>query len=96
MHNLVWRGLEIATFVRLAGLVFLGSSPFRPETPDYERWINLDFLGFPRLNLDFSMGYAGFSAKEISCAPPPLKNGGDALRAFWGAQFLIPAAYLNF
>jgi hypothetical protein len=37
---------------------FLGTSPFRCETPDYEGWISLDFLGFSRPNRDFSMGYA--------------------------------------
>jgi len=31
-------------------------------------WIFLDFLGFSRPNLDFSIGYTGFSAKKISRA----------------------------
>jgi hypothetical protein len=34
----------------------------------------LDFLGFSRQNLDFSMGYAGFSAKKISRALLPLDS----------------------
>jgi len=42
-------------------LGFLGSRPFRREVPDGTYWILLDFLGFSRLNLDFSMGYADFS-----------------------------------
>jgi hypothetical protein len=32
----------------------------------FEGWKSLDFLGFSRTNRAFSMGYAGFSLKEIS------------------------------
>ena len=39
----------------LSGLFYLG-----------EGWISLDFLGFSRPNRDFSMGYTGFSRKNIS------------------------------
>ena len=38
-------------------LGFLGASPFLCESPGYVCWISLDFLGFSRQNLDFSMGY---------------------------------------
>jgi hypothetical protein len=38
-------------------------------------WISLDFLGFSRPNRYFSMGYAGFSLKEIS--PRPFAIGGS-------------------
>ena len=44
--------------------------------PRTARKQGLDFLGFSRQNLDFSMGYAGFSAKKISRALLPL---GSAL-----------------
>jgi hypothetical protein len=30
---------------------------FAAKTPIDGRWISLDFLGFSRQNLDFSMGY---------------------------------------
>jgi hypothetical protein len=42
----------------------LGAWLFRCEDPDNEGWISLDFLGFSRPNLDFSMGYVGFLAEE--------------------------------
>jgi hypothetical protein len=54
--------------VRRPGLDFLGSHRFAAKTPDYEGWISLDFLGFPRPNRDFSMGYTRFSAKIFSRA----------------------------
>ena len=38
--------------------VFLARRRFAAKTPDYKGWISLDFLGFSRPNLDFSMGYA--------------------------------------
>jgi hypothetical protein len=47
-------------------LGFLGASPFGFETPGFEPWILLDFLGFPRLNRDFSTGYAEKTAKDFS------------------------------
>jgi hypothetical protein len=37
--------------------VFLARGRFAAKTPVYEGWISLDFLGFSRPNLDFSMGY---------------------------------------
>jgi hypothetical protein len=40
-------------------LGFLGFARLAAETPVYERWIILDFLGFSRLNRAFSMGCAG-------------------------------------
>jgi hypothetical protein len=50
-------------------LGFLGPSRFCPGRPENKAWISLDFLGFSRPNRDFSMSYAGFSAKKISRAP---------------------------
>jgi hypothetical protein len=44
----------------------LAGDKFRRETPDYERWIILDFLGFSRPNPAFSMGYAAFSSEKNS------------------------------
>ena len=64
-------GRDIGTVDRLG---FLGSWQFRCETPDHEGLISLDFLGFSRPNRDFSMGYAGFSAKKISRALLPLDS----------------------
>jgi hypothetical protein len=55
------RGRDIGAVDRLG---FLGSWLFRCENPDYESWISLDFLGFSRPNIDFSMGYVGFLAEE--------------------------------
>jgi hypothetical protein len=42
------------------------------KTLVYEGWKSLDFLGFSRPNRAFSMGYAGFSLKEISRALLPV------------------------
>jgi hypothetical protein len=39
--------------------------PFGAKTPVYDGCKSLDFLGFSRPNLAFSMGYAGFSEKKI-------------------------------
>jgi hypothetical protein len=58
----------IAIVVRRAHLGFLGASPFRRNSPDLEHWIFLHFLGFSRANLDFSMGYDGFSRQSFSHA----------------------------
>jgi hypothetical protein len=46
-------------------LGFLGSWPFAANTPNYERWISLDFLGFSRPNRDLSMSYKDFSRETI-------------------------------
>jgi hypothetical protein len=47
------------------------------KAPVFEGWKSLDFLGFSRPNRDFSMGYAGFSLKEISRALlSPESSGG--------------------
>src|ERR1700722_2394672 len=48
--------------------VFLGAGLLTAKTLVYEGWKSLDFLGFSRPNRAFSMGYAGFSLKEISRA----------------------------
>jgi hypothetical protein len=59
--------------------VFLGSGRLAAKTLLYEGWKGLDFLGFSRPNRAFSMGYAGFSLKEISRALlPPRQNVGTA------------------
>jgi hypothetical protein len=50
-------------------LGFLGLGPFSRENPGFEGWKGLDFLGFSRPNRAFSMGYAGFSLKEIFSRP---------------------------
>src|SRR3984957_146613 len=55
--------------------VFLAPSHFAAKTPADECWIVLDFLGFSRPNLDFSMGYEDFSGKNFSLS---LSAGGDA------------------
>jgi hypothetical protein len=47
-------------------LGFLGAWPFGRETPVFECWKSLDFLGFSRPNRAFSMSYGGFSLEEIS------------------------------
>jgi hypothetical protein len=47
-------------------LGFLGAWPSQGKNPAYECCILLDFLGFPRPNLDFSMGYAGFLLEVFS------------------------------
>jgi hypothetical protein len=53
-------------------LGFLGARRFGRENLIFEGWKSLDFLGFSRPKRDFSMGYAGFSLKEKSCALLPL------------------------
>jgi hypothetical protein len=64
-------------------LDFLGPSLFQYETPDYERWIVLDFLGFARQNRYFSMDYTEFSPKKNSrplfrCASSTILTCGNA------------------
>jgi hypothetical protein len=54
--------------VQLGGLlvwVFLAAGCFAAKAPDYPYWILLDFLGFSRPNLDFSMGYAAYTHYKI-------------------------------
>jgi hypothetical protein len=41
------------------------------NTPVYMPWILLDFLGFSRSNLYFSMGYADFGGKNFSQPSSP-------------------------
>jgi hypothetical protein len=54
------------------------------KTLVYEGWKSLDFLGFARPDQAFSMGYAGFSLKEISRALlPPRQNRGNGCPRFW-------------
>jgi hypothetical protein len=40
---------------------FLETDRFAAEDPENHSWISLDFLGFSRPNLDFSIGYEDFS-----------------------------------
>jgi hypothetical protein len=67
--------------------VFLGSGGLAAKTLVYGGWKGLDFLGFSRQNRAFSMGYAGFSLKEISralfAATPKPWNGSPR---FWPAE----------
>jgi hypothetical protein len=59
--------------------VFLGSGGLAAKTLVYGGWKGLDFLGFSRPNRASSVGYAGFSLKEISRALfPPRQNRGTA------------------
>jgi hypothetical protein len=61
--------MELACLFTLDGEVrlpsvdlgFLARRLFRRKTARHEPWIYLDLLGFSRRNLDFSMGYNGFS-----------------------------------
>jgi hypothetical protein len=46
----------------------LGTGQFSAKTKDFRYWILLDFLGFSRLERDFSMGYTAFSGKDFSKA----------------------------
>jgi hypothetical protein len=62
--------------------VFLARSRFAAETAVHNYWILLDFLGFSRPNLDFSMGYTGFSLKKFSrplpwTFEPPERTAAD-------------------
>jgi hypothetical protein len=82
-------------------LGFLGSGPFCLKTPDYEGWISLDFLGFSRPNLDFSMSYAAQS--EIGFFYRFLPDGGGAGRGVGVVDMsmrkrsgIIAQAYCNF
>jgi hypothetical protein len=64
-------------------LGFLGLLGLAAKTLVYEGWKGLDFLGFSRPNLAVSMGYAGFSLKEISRALSPARqNLGTAAHDF--------------
>jgi hypothetical protein len=51
--------------------LFLAHGLLAAKTLAFERWKSLDVLGFSRPNRAFSMGYAGFSLKEISRALLP-------------------------
>jgi hypothetical protein len=63
-------------------LGFLGAGRFVAKTPGNGYWILLDFLGFFRQNLDFSMGYTGFSREKIfnaACPGEPPERGTRAV-----------------
>ena len=59
---------RVATLVRRSVWVFLARSRFAAKTPAIEGWIHLDFLGFSRANLDFSMSYTDKSVKSFFIA----------------------------
>jgi hypothetical protein len=63
-------------------LGFLGSWPFGRETPRFEGWKSLDFLGFSRPNRAFSMGYAEISLKENFSRP--FAQAAAPERGTWG------------
>jgi hypothetical protein len=64
------------TLLRSIHLDFLGRSPFAVKTPVRTCWISLDFLGFSRTNLDFSMGYADENRKNILSLLAASKRSG--------------------
>jgi hypothetical protein len=65
---------------------FLGTSPFRCETPDYEGWFCLDFLGFSRPNLDFSMAYTDNREKDFSSRFHLTKEPSKRLAMIWHTE----------
>jgi hypothetical protein len=54
------------------------------KTPIYRCLILLDFFGFSRPNIDFSMGYDGFSGKNFS---PPFSAGGKRRKGASGRGY---------
>jgi hypothetical protein len=52
--------------VRATDLGFLETDRLAIEIQIFGYWICLDFLGFSRPNLDFSIGCAGFSRENFS------------------------------
>ena len=58
--------------------VFLAARRFAAKTPVKAYWICLDFLGFSRQNLDFSMGYTGSGEKFFFRAPFAFGSGSAA------------------
>src|ERR1700722_18017695 len=77
----VWLLLGSETPRRRSGRcvwVFLAPGRFAVKTPADEGWIVLDFLGFSRLNREFSMGYEARSGENFSCAfPHPKRRTGS-------------------
>ena len=63
--------------------IFLDSARFGTKTPDFERWISLDFLGFSRPNRDLSMSYMDFSREKNSRALFRGSSAGTGPRAPW-------------
>jgi hypothetical protein len=58
-------------------LAFLEAQGFWFGIPSFEGWILLDFLGFSRQNLDFSMSYARFLRKNFSRGIPDVVRRRD-------------------
>jgi hypothetical protein len=73
----------------------LADGPFAAKTPDYERWILLDFLGFSRANLALSMSYEDFPREKIlapfSAAEAP-EGAAGLLDRSEGTGLLMPQA----
>ncbi len=70
-------------------LGFLGPGHFAAKTPVDECWIVLDFLGFSRPNLYFSMAYEAFSGKNFSLslsgsAETPEREPAEGQDCSWG------------
>jgi hypothetical protein len=63
-----------ATLAQLPRLGFLGLGRFAAKACGYERWISLEFLGFPRPKRDLSRRYAGFSLEVFFIALYPRRS----------------------
>jgi hypothetical protein len=66
--------------------VFLDGRRLAAKAPYREGWISLDFLGFSRPHLYFSMGYADFSLRRISRALPRRGKPGTGALALADAE----------
>jgi hypothetical protein len=76
-------------------LGFLAFSRFAAKALCRTYWILLDFLGFSRPNLDFSMGYKGFSAYDFSMAFEAPGGESKAL-ACGGGRIVHEATLIQF
>jgi hypothetical protein len=79
--------------------VFLLAHHLAAKAPDNAYWIVLDFLGFSRLNLDLSMGYADFRGQNF-LEPFPLAfeptEPESAVEAIWKGGLLHEASLTRF
>src|SRR5260370_20962037 len=77
--------------------VFLDGACFAANLPVYEGWKHLDFLGFSRPNLYFSIGYERFRGKNFS-RPFPCRSRRPerepAVEAMWKVR--LHQARLNY
>jgi hypothetical protein len=81
--------------------IFLAPGCSAAKTHVYEGWKGLDFLGFSRQNLAFSMGYTGSSLKEISralfaAAPEPWERQLAVLACGRAGSFMGQASLTLF